>query len=161
MKKNLLFCLCFLFSCHQQEDKTSHQVAPVKEPMKNEKIVSFDIQLPASARLPVKEEEFLVKFKAAIASKNQKALEALYYFEGADLEMKRQLPKTFEHFWKADVVKSQFKIEPDNEAAKNNEEYTVPYLGKLKIMNRGPAGENTTEVPIGIKDGHYFLTIGK
>ena len=143
-------------------------MAPVKEPIKDgfhttqaESEVPKNIQLPASARNPQEEEKFLNKFKAALASKNKRALESLYYFENVQPEVKQKAQAFYGKLFETNVVRAKFKITPDNEAAQYNTPYTVPYLGKVKVIDRTPAGEKFVEIPVGMKDGHYYLTIGK
>jgi hypothetical protein len=161
MKKSaaLLLFMIALSACNKEKEKTAH-VAPNKDPVAEVQPHS-EFQLGKEARLPEQEEEFIKKFKLAMAAKKKEAMDELYYFEGVSEEKKKGLDSVYKRLFETDMLTAKFEINHDWEAKEGNMPFSVPYYGKLKVFERGPAGEKKTEIPVGIKDGQFYLTIGK
>lgn len=129
---------------------------------KEEKTTSetYPIQLSPKDRIPKAEKKFIEQIKTAIKNKDEEAIRALFYLKNVNPAYKGFVPFVIRNLLGTDLSKSTFEIEPNNRAAQFNTRFTIPYLGTLNIKTTSEHGSSQMGIPIGIKNGKYYITIG-
>jgi len=129
----------------------------------SEVIQSFDgsMQLSESDRDMKAEKIFLDKFKAAAKTANVGGFKKLYYLKGANPDYVATIDYIFNKKWAKHMSDITFTIEPNDKAKRYNTYFTIPYLGDLVVKSISGKSVGTTKIPVGIKDGVYYLTIGR
>ena len=123
---------------------------------------SFDasMQLSESDRNPRAEKVFLDKLKSVAKDGDLAGFKKLYNLEKANPEYIAMIDYIFNKNWAQHFDDISFTIEPNQKAKKFNTYFTIPYLGDVVIKSISGKSVGTTKIPLGIKDGVYYLTIG-
>jgi len=161
MKKTLLtvsFLTFFTFTgCSDEGSGTSLVATSETQIMKN-----FDesMQLSEADRDTKAEKLFLDKFKAVAKAGDLHGFKKLYSLENANPEYVAMIDYIFNKKWAKYFNDISFSIEPNDKAKKYSTYFTIPYLGDMVVKSVSGKSVGTTKIPLGIKDGIYYLTIG-
>jgi len=156
MKRKILFIIPVIIFSLSCENKDS---SPVVSESVQKSTASF--QATEKDRIPAQERILINKIKKAIKNKNKKKLRSLYYLKNGNPEYIQIIPYVIDPLIKVDLSISTVKIVPDNKVAEFNMKFTVLYVGKVEVKTtHKKGGTSRTAIPVGIKDGKYYLTVG-
>ncbi len=110
---------------------------------------------PLAVRALKAEQAFLKQVRAALKAKDEKALTALVYFDGAREDIKAMQPMVLKDVHKMKSPEVSIELLPAGDPWAQSR-YTVPFLGK--IVFRSAAG-GQAKLPVGVKDGRYYITL--
>ncbi len=117
------------------------------------------MQLSAADRIPQAEAAFLEKIKSSVSSGNKAGFKALYALEGADPRYVAMTDSIFSSNWTKFPDDITYEIQPNQKAQQHGITFTVPYLGDLIITLKNKYGTSRTKIPVGIREGVYYLTL--
>ena len=161
MKKMLftvLFLLFFVFTGCSDEGSGASLVATSE--VQTPRDFDESMQLSDTDRDAKAEKVFLDKFKTVAKAGDLNGFKKLYNLENANPEYVTMIDYIFNKKWAKNYSDLSFSIEPNDKAKKYNTYFTIPYLGDMVVKSVSGQSVGTTKIPLGIKDGVYYLTIG-
>ena len=118
------------------------------------------IQAMEEDRIPAEEAKLIEALKKAIRSTDKAQVESLYYLENANPQYTEMVPYVIDQLMELGAKSAEFSIVADRKAAEFNMKFTTLYVGQLVVIKKGDRGTEKMKVPVGIKDGRYYLTVG-
>ena len=151
----LLTILLSFTACSQEEHEGPALVSTDVEQ-------SFDptMQLHDKDRIQQAEAHFLEQVKNTIKLDDKLGFKKLYFLDNANPEYVAMIDYVYNKKWSKNFKDLHYSIQANQKAQQHNLTFTVPYLGDLVIVLENKYGRSQTKVPVGIKDGVYFLTLG-
>ena len=111
-------------------------------------------------RIPAEEAKLIEALKKAIRSTDKAQVASLYYLEDANPQFMEMVPSVIDQLMELGAKGAEFSIVADRKAAEFNMKFTTLYVGQLVVLKKSERGTVTMKVPVGIKDGKYYLTVG-
>ncbi|MDH5464599.1 MAG: hypothetical protein OEW60_03160 [Thiovulaceae bacterium] len=153
----LTFCLAFT-ACSDQEQEASIALTQAV-PTTNE-VYDSSMQLGEKDRNAQAEMHFINQVKTLIQLDDAIGFKKLYYLENANPEYLPMIDYIYNKNWSKNFNDIHISIEVNQKAKQHNIYFTTPYLGDLVILLQNQYGKSHTKVPLGIKDGNYYFTLG-
>jgi len=153
----LLVMICFgtVWGCDSPSpEDTLAETSSAKNPAASE------YQLDPSARIPEAEAGFLLSLKKAIRANDEKAIKSLYELRGGNPAFADVVPSVISQLSRLSLEGAEVFIEANDKAARYGMKFTVPYFGDVVIKTKGETSTGTMRIPVGIRDGRYYLTLG-